>query len=214
MIISTIKNYSPKSIQEIVYPNNEVKEMVLAYASGELEAPLLLHGTSGTGKSLIQRLLPNAIEKKEAHLQKVKCSDLKNAADIHDLYGRNKMFNKNFSINDQRYNYITIEEFLMTKTAMSDAMKIELDDTLGTDLTILSTNRLDEVDRGIQSRCEPLYVPPCTPQIFLPYAKKILDSVSVEYDDDILFGGLSTVYKTFGDNRKYYQWLDRVIRDN
>ena len=212
MIISTIKNYSPKSIQEIVYPNNEVKEMVLAYASGELEAPLLLHGTSGTGKSLIQRLLPNAIEKKEAHLQKVRCSDLKNASDIHDLYGRNKMFNKNFSINDQRFNYIIIEEFLMTKTAMSDAMKIELDETLGTDMTILSTNRLDEVDRGIQSRSEPLYVPPCTPQIFLPYAKKILDSVSVEYDDDTLFGGLSVVYKTYCDNRKYYQWLDQVIR--
>lgn len=214
MIISTIKNYSPKSIHEIVYPNNEVKEMVFAYASGELEAPLLLYGTSGTGKSLIQRLLPNAIEKKEAHLQKVKCSDLKNASDIHDLYGRNKMFNKNFSINDQKFNYIIIEEFLMTKTAMSDALKIELDDTLGTDLTILSTNRLDEVDVGIQSRCVPLHVPPCTPQIFLPYAKKILDSVSVEYDDDALFGGLSAVYKTFSDNRKYYQWLDRVIRDN
>ena len=214
MIISTIKNYSPKSIQEIVYPNNEVKEMVLAYASGELEAPLLLHGTSGTGKSLIQRLLPNAIEKKEAHLQKVKCSDLKNAADIHDLYGRNKMFNKNFTVNDQRYNYITIEEFLMTKTAMSDAMKIELDDTHGTDLTILSTNRLDEVDVGIKSRCEIVHVPPCTPQIFLPYAKKILDSVAVEYDDDALLDGLSLVYKISQDNRKYYQWLDGVIRTN
>jgi hypothetical protein len=100
----------------------------------------------------------------------------------------------------------------MTKAAMSDAMKIELDETLGTDLTILSTNRLDEVDVGIKSRCEVLHVPPCTPQIFLPYAKKILDSVSVEYEDDILFDGLSVVYKTFGDNRKYYQWLDRVIR--
>ena len=212
MIISTIKNYSPKSIQEIVYPNNEVKEMVLAYASGELEAPLLLHGTSGTGKSLIQRLLPNAIEKKEAHLLKVKCSDLKNAADIHDLYGRNKMFNKNFSINDQKFNYIIIEEFLMTKTAMSDAMKIELDDTLGTDLTILSTNRLDEVDVGIKSRCEIVHVPPCAPKLFLPHAKKILDSVSVEYDDNVLLNGLSTVYKLSQDNRKYYQWLDKVIR--
>ena len=79
---------------------------------------------------------------------------------------------------------------------------------------ILSTNRLEEVDRGIQSRCEPLHVPPCTPQIFLPYAKKILDSVSVEYDDNALFGGLSAVYKTFSDNRKYYQWLDKVIRSN
>ena len=214
MIISTIKNYSPKSIQEIVYPNNEVKEMVLAYASGELEAPLLLHGTSGTGKSLIQRLLPNAIEKKELNLEKVKCSDLKNAADIHDLYGRNKMFNKNFTVNDQRYNYITIEEFLMTKTAMSDAMKIELDDTLGTDLTILSTNRLDEVDVGIKSRCEIVHVPPCAPKLFLPHAKKILDSVSVEYDDNVLLNGLKQVFKTYADNRKYYQWLDRVIRSN
>ena len=214
MIISTIKNYSPKSIHEIVYPNSEVKEMVLAYASGELEAPLLLHGTSGTGKSLIQRLLPNAIEKKLLDLGKVKCSDLKNASDIHDLYGRNKMFNKNYTINDQRFNYIIIEEFLITKTAMSDAMKIELDDTLGTDLTILSTNRLDEVDVGIKSRCEIVHVPPCAPQIFLFYAKKILDSVSVEYDDDALFDGLCTVYKLSQDNRKYYQWLDRVIRSN
>ena len=212
MIISTIKNYSPQTIHEIVYPNNEVKEMVFAYASGELEAPLLLHGTSGTGKSLIQRLLPNAIEKKEAQFHKVRSSDLKNASDIHDLYGRNKMFNKNFTTNDQRFNYIIIEEFLMTKAAMSDAMKIELDDTLGTDLTILSTNRLGEVEVGIQSRCEPLYVPPCTPQIFLPYAKKILDSVAVEYDDNILLNGLSSVYKLSQDNRKYYQWLDRVIR--
>ena len=105
MIISTIKNYSPSSIHEIVYPNNEVQEMVFAYASGALETPLLLYGSSGTGKSLIQRLLPNAIEKKEAHFQKIRCSDLKNASDIHDLYGRNKMFNKNFSVNDQRFNY-------------------------------------------------------------------------------------------------------------
>jgi DNA polymerase III delta prime subunit len=214
MIISTIKNYSPKSINEIVYPNSEVEETVFAYASGELEAPLLLYGTSGTGKSLIQRLLPNAIEKKEAHFQKVKCSDLKNASDIHDLYGRNKMFNKKFTVDDQRFNYIIIEEFLMTKAAMSDAMKIELDETLGTDLTILSTNRFDEVDVGIESRCVPLYVPPCTPQIFLPYAKKILDSVAVEYDDDVLYDGLNAVYKLSQDNRKYYQWLDRVIRSS
>jgi hypothetical protein len=123
-------------------------------------------------------------------------------------------FNKNFTVDDQRFNYIIIEEFLMTKAAMTDAMKIELDDTLGTDLTILSTNRFDEVDVGIESRCVPLHVPPCTPHIFLPYAKKILDSVSVEYDDDVLFDGLKQVFKTYADNRKYYQWLDRVIRTN
>ena len=76
MIISTIKNYSPKSIQEIVYPNNEVKEMVLAYASGELEAPLLLYGTSGTGKSLIQRLLPNVLTINSSIASTQRCIEL------------------------------------------------------------------------------------------------------------------------------------------
>ena len=57
-------------------------------------------------------------------------------------------------------------------------------------------------------------VPPCTAQIFLPYAKKILDSVSVEYDDNVLLNGLKQVFKTYADNRKYYQWLDKVIRNN
>ena len=78
----------------------------------------------------------------------------------------------------------------------------------------LSTNRLDEVDRGIQSRCEVVHVPPCAPKLFLPHAKKILDSVLVEYDDNVLLNGLSTVYKLSQDNRKYYQWLDKVIRSN
>ena len=76
----------------------------------------------------------------------------------------------------------------------------------------ITWHRLVDVDVGISSRCEIVHVPPCTPQIVLPYAKKILDSVSVEYDDNVLLNGLSMVYKTFADNRKYYQWLDKVIR--
>ena len=46
------------------------------------------------------------------------------------------------------------------------------------------------------------------------FATQVGDFVSVEYDDDALFGGLSTVYKLSQDNRKYYQWLDKVIRSN
>jgi hypothetical protein len=66
----------------------------------------------------------------------------------------------------------------------------------------------------IKSRCEIVHFPPYALHLFLPYAKKMLDSVSVEYDDDVLFDGLKQVFKTYADNRKYYQWLDRVIREN
>ena len=140
MFVNSREKYSPKKLNDFVFPNNEVKELAMAYASGNIDTPLILHGTSGSGKSLLQQLIPNAIENCDANVTVVKCADLKTASDIHDLYRRNKFFNHLFTVNGQRYNYIIIEEFLITSKKLVDALKIELDKTLGTDLTILSNN--------------------------------------------------------------------------
>lgn len=212
MFINTAKKYSPKSLTDFIYPNAEAKDIVDAYVSGETEQPLILHGTNGTGKSLLQRLIPNAIEQREASLQVVKCADLKSADDIHDLYGRNKHFNRTFTVNDQRFNYIIIEEFLLTNAKMIDALKIELDQTLGTDLTILSTNRFDKIDIGIVSRSIDLELIPCEPYIFFPHAKKMFESEQVEIDDAKLLKCLEVTYTLRRDNRKYYQALDSLFR--
>lgn len=212
MIINTTKKYSPQTLADFVFPNSETKEIVEAYVSGEIVQPLILHGTNGSGKSLLQRLIPDAIEKREASLQVVKCADLKSADDIHDLYGRNKQFNREFTINEQRFNYIVIEEFLMTKIKLVDAMKVELDKTLGTDLTILSTNRFDKIDYGIVSRSIVLELVPCPPHLFFPHAKKMFAAEGVVYDDQKLFKNLDVVHAMKPDNRKYYQALDAMFR--
>ena len=212
MFINTAKKYSPQSLSDFIYPNSEAKDITEAYVSGVMERPLILHGSSGTGKSLIQRLIPNAIENREARIQKVKCADLKSANDIHDLYGRNKEFNRNFTTDGQRFNYIIIEEFLMTNKKMIDALKIELDDTLGTDITIISTNRFDKIDYGIVSRSETLELLACEPQVFLPHAKKMFESEGVDFDDQILLKSLEVTYALQQDNRKYYQAIDSLFR--
>jgi DNA polymerase III delta prime subunit len=212
MFINTAKKYSPQSLSDFIFPNSEAKDITEAYVSGVMERPLILHGSNGTGKSLLQRLIPNAIEQKQASLQVVKCADLKTAADIHDLYGRNKELNRNFTVNGQRFNYIIIEEFLMTNEKMIDAMKIELDDTLGTDLTIISTNRFDKIDYGIVSRSEKLELLACEPQVFLPHAKKMFESEGVDFDDQILLKSLEVTYALQQDNRKYYQAIDSLFR--
>ena len=212
MIVNTEKKYSPKSLDEFIFPNEEARELVTAYSSGEIERPLILYGSSGTGKSLLQRLIPNAIDQKHASLTVVKCADLKSASDIHDLYGRNKHFNRTFTINGQRFNYIIIEEFLMTNMRMIDAFKIELDKTLGTDLTIISTNRFEKIDVGIVSRAEPLELLPCDPNAFFLHARKIFDSEGVEFDDKILMNCLSATYTLHRDNRKYYSAIDSIFR--
>lgn len=212
MFINTAKKYSPQSLSEFIFPNSDAKDIVDAYVSGVTEQPLILHGSNGTGKSLLQRLIPNAIEQRQASLKVVKCADLKSAADIHDLYGRNKEFNRTFTIDGQRFNYIIIEEFLMTNKKMIDALKIELDETLGTDLTIISTNRFDKIDYGIVSRSIDLELLPCEPQVFLPHAKKMFELEGVDFDDQKLLKSLEVTYAVRQDNRKYYQAIDSLFR--
>ena len=213
MIVNTEKKYSPQSLDEFIFPNEEVRELITAYASGDIERPLILYGSSGCGKSLLQRLIPQAIEKKEAQVNKVICSDLENPSDIHDLYGRNKQFNNVFTVNGQRYNYFIFEEFYMKSNRLNDALKIELDTTLGTDLTIFSTNRFELIDSGILSRSEALEVKPCTPTIFFPHAKKIMQSEEIDISDPDLLFKLNTIYAVYKDNRKYYSMMDALIRN-
>lgn len=212
MFINTAKKYSPQYLDDFIFPNEEARDIVDAYVLGHEEQPLILHGQSGSGKSLLQRLIPNAIEQREASVQVVKCADLTSARDIHDLYGRNKQFNRNFTIDGQRFNYIIIEEFLMTNKKMIDALKIELDKTLGTDLTILSTNNFDKIDYGIVSRSLTLELVPCEPHIFFPHAKKMFMAEGVDYDDQKLMNCLDVTYRVKADNRKYYQAIDAIFR--
>ena len=212
MIINTAKKYSPNSLNEFIYPNNEVRDLVTAYASGDIERPLILYGSSGSGKSLLQRLIPQAIESKETQVNKVICSDLKLPRDIHKLYGRNKQFNNVFTVNDQRYNYFIIEEFYMKSIRLNDALKIELDASLGTDLTIFSTNRFELIDSGVLSRSEVLEVQPCTPSIFFPHAKKIMQAEEIDISDYDLLVKLNAIYVAYKDNRKYYSMMDALIR--
>jgi DNA polymerase III delta prime subunit len=212
MFVNTRKKYTPQSVDEFVFSNEETLELATAYAGGQLERPLILHGVSGGGKSLLQTLIPNAIEGREASVNVVKCADLKTADDIHDLYGRNKHFNRLYTVDGQRLNYIIIEEFLLTNKRLIDAMKIELDKTLGTDLTIISTNRFSEIDDGIVSRSEVLEIHPCEPHVFFSHAKKMFESEGVEVDDAHLLRCLEVSQLSKADNRKYYSAIDAMFR--
>jgi DNA polymerase III delta prime subunit len=210
--VDTHEKYTPKLLEEFVFSNEETRELATAYASGHLKKPLILHGVSGGGKSLLQKLIPNAIEGRQAVVTNVKCADLKTADDIHDLYGRNKQFNRLFTCEGQRFNYIIIEEFLMTSAKLIDAMKFELDKTLGTDLTIISTNRFSKIDDGIVSRSEELEIHPCEPHVFFPHAKKMFELEGVEIDDAHLLKCLEVTYMKGADNRKYYSMIDAQFR--
>lgn len=211
MFTNTEKKYSPKSLDEFVFPDEYSRELVTAYASGQIERPLVLFGTSGTGKSLLQRLIPNAIEQCEAQIRKILCAKILSAKDIHDLYYANLLLGTAMGEN-KKFNYIVIEEFLITNRRINDALKIELEHSMGNTLTLISTNYPHKIDPGILSRAEVLELKPCSPHQFFPHAKKIFQAEGVNIDDDKLLKYLEVTYAVSKDNRKYYQMMDRLLR--
>ena len=211
--IDTERKYSPAFIGDLIFPNAHVKSVVTAYASGEVRRPLILCGRNGTGKSLIAKLLPKAIEGMEnVQVTHVKAHKLNSDSEVDELFSRNKMFDSLFTVNGQRYTYNVIEE-MNSCIKGRNAFRIALDKYMGTDLTIITTNEIAQIDKGIRSRCEVLEVPACTPVVFFPHAKRIMGKEGIEIEDNALLAALEASYDIAPDNRSYYKVLDGLFRD-
>jgi len=195
-IVDTERKYRPTSLNEFVFPNAQVEEIVRAY---------------GTGKSLLSDLIPTHIEGFKPNINRVKSCDLNSSNEIYSQFTRNKQFDNLYTSNNQRYNYNVIEEVNFDNKAR-DAFRVVLDVYRGIDLTIITTNEIEKIDIGIRSRCEILHVPPCEPDVFFPYARAIIQSEGYDIDDAALTAALDAVFEQRPDNRLYYQTLDAILR--
>ena len=193
-IVDTELKYRPTNLNEFVFPNAQVEEIVRAYGTGDITRPLILSGQNGTGKSLLSDLIPTAIEGFKPQVNRVRSCDLNSSNEIYSQFTRNKQFDNLYTSNNQRFNYNVIEEVNFDNKAR-DAFRVVLDDY-----------------RGIRSRCEILHVPPCKPDVFFPYAKAIIQAEGYDIDDAALTAALDAVYEQRPDNRRYYQTLDEILR--
>jgi len=211
--IDTERKYSPAFIGDLIFPNAHVKSVITAYASGEVRRPLILCGRNGTGKSLIAKLLPKAIEGMEKVVTSyIKPYELNSDKEVDKLISRNKLFDTFFSTNGQRYSYYIIEE-MNFRIGGHNSFRTAIDNYVGFDLTIITTNEIDQFDKGIRSRCEVLEVPACTPAVFLPHAKHIMEKEGIGIEDNVLLAALETSFVIAPDNRGYYKVLDGLFRD-
>lgn len=211
MYIQTDIKYRPNTLSDFVCPNNNVRSVIEAYATGEVTRPLILCGSHGTGKTLLSNLIPNTIEGKEASVENVDSADLNNRDSVYRIYGKRKQFNKFFRINNQKLNYIIIQEMNDDIKARNE-LRQALDQYSDVDLTIITTNNINKVDTGLRSRCEVLEVPHCPADVFFHRAKHIINSEGYEIDDDVLLEALEAVEAVTPDNRFYYKKLDEILR--
>lgn len=210
--INTQSKYSPKNLSEFIFPNNKVRDVVMAYASGNINRPLLLSGPNGTGKSLLAQLIPCAIEGRDIEVKKWTADDLQKSEKLSQAFDYSAQFSRLFAPEGQRMRYHLIEE-MNSGMRHTDKLKVILDTDSEYDLTFITTNAVNKIDIGIRSRCEILTVDPCTPNLFLPHAMKIFENEKFDIDETLVLRALNSVYNVWPTNREYYKAIDKIFRD-
>lgn len=208
--MNTRFKYKPASLDEFVFPSDCVRDEIMQYVNGGCMEPLILHGTYGSGKTLLSELVPKAIDGEQVQVNNVRAETLNNSAETRKALRREVIFDNLFSIDGQQRNYTVVQE-LNTEVKACNAVRQCMDDLAGREQFIFTTNKLHNVDPGIRSRCREIEIVTAPPERFLPRAKLILEAESVQIPEEKLLGALQAVYANEDDNRAYYRALDTLI---
>lgn len=208
--MNTEIKYRPKSIDEFVFADDKVKQKVERYVRGGALRPVILHGTHGTGKSLLSNLIPKAIDGVDVQINKINAEDLNSSKEVRGQFVRSSHFDSLFQPEGQSRNYNIVDEANEAIKAKG-ALRQSLDAMNGRDLTIFTTNAYGNLDSGLRSRCEAIQVLPVPADRFHSRAQQILRNEGVVLPDEVVLTVLESVYEAHKDNREYYKALDELI---
>jgi len=202
--------YRPQSIGDFVFADDEIERKIRRYVEGKSTRPLILHGSHGTGKSVLAEIIPKELDGANVKIDYIRAEDLDSNVKVRNAFTRTKQFDRFFKPEGQERNYTVVEEVNLDPRAKG-ALRTSLDDMEGRDLFIFTTNELEKIDPGLRSRAEMIEVCPVPPDRFLKRAQAILKSEGVALEDAIVMEALEAVYSNGPDNRAYYKVIDEII---
>jgi replication-associated recombination protein RarA len=151
--------YTPKSLADIVFLNDSIKEQIEDCVSGAIGFPssgtngIVLYGVNGTGKSALAKILPNLIEQSRggesanARFFNISVGGDNGASVIESIKTQASLISLPY-----RYHYFVLDEVdnLRKETMLSlkNAMNVNTNNCI----YIMTTNNLSALDRGVLSR--------------------------------------------------------------
>ena len=204
--MKTENKYAPTNLNEVIYPSTAVALRIKAYAAGQLEGHVMLHGPNGTGKTTVAKLLAQSIGGADAQLE---------SKDMDELLGMTKLKDHMKAacsmarLTTSGKHFIVFNEFDTVKKGVSKFWTAL--DACGDDvMAIITTNNPMSIDRAIRSRFDMIEMAGIPAVQALQRVQYALKAEGLSLPDAQVLHYLKQVEHLM-DFRKYFKKADELI---